>query len=73
MLSENNIGCVVLNPGNVKRIGAHKSDEKDAEWLLIIREVSAFSDSYVPPEEIRVLRRLVRARIKLGGRITSAK
>lgn len=73
MLSEKGIGCVVLHPGDVKRIGAHKSDIRDAEWLLIIGEVGLISGSYIPPKIIRVLRTLTRARMRLSDRISSAK
>jgi len=73
MLSENNISSVILHPGDVKRVGAHKSDIRDAEWLLIIGEVGAITGSYVPPREIRVLRTLVRARMRISDRISSAK
>ena len=56
VLSSFNICCVVLNPNDVKRTGAHKSDGRDAVWLLHVGEIDVSQTSYVPPEDIRRLR-----------------
>ncbi len=72
-LSASNIGCVVLNPADVKRSGVHKSDDRDAVWLLHVGEIGVFQTSYVPPGDVRRLRDIVRARFKAADRVASAK
>ena len=58
--------CLLYNPGQVKaQPGRPKTDKADAVWLAKITERGLVRSSFVPPEEIRVLRAHTRYRRRL--------
>lgn len=53
---------VLANPYHVKNAKGRKTDVKDSEWLCRLFKADAISPSFIPPENIRRLRELVRFR-----------
>ncbi len=63
----------VLNAYQVRRPDSNKTDERDAIWLLKIGESRLFNDSYIPNEEMQLLRFLTRKKTKIAKRMADIK
>jgi len=72
---DEHLGVVVADPYQTKAIGhaAVKNDRLDAKLLAYLRRAEMIAESYVPPEEIREQRALVRARKRLVEKRTDFK
>ena len=72
---EPNLDVSVANPHETSLIGDQKvkSDRLDAKRLAVLIRVDALSASYIPPDEFREARKLVRRRKALVDDRTSAK
>ena len=59
--------CVrLVNSSQARQLaGRPKTDRLDAQWLARLAEMGLLRPSFVPPPEIRALRDLARARVKL--------
>ncbi len=50
---------VVVNPQHMKQFPGHKTDVKDAEWIVDLLRHGLLRPSFIPPAPIRALRDLV--------------
>jgi transposase len=64
---EKTLSLVLANPYQVKNMPSRKTDAKDSEWLAELLAHGLIRASFVPGEEIRDLRDLMRYRVKLTG------
>jgi transposase len=60
------LDLVLLNPQHVKALPGHKTDRVDAARIAELTQYGLVRASFVPPEEIRELRDLVRRRVHLA-------
>ena len=69
------LDVVVADPYQTKAIGSAevKNDRLDAKLLAQLRRAGMVAESYVPPEEIRERRALVRGRKRLVEKLTDFK
>ena len=63
---------ILANAGHVKNVPGRKTDAKDCEWLCKLLKNGLVKASFIPPAEIRDLRRLVRYRRDLIHDLSSA-
>lgn len=56
---------LVCNAAHVKNVPGRKTDAVDASWLAQLLECGLLAGSFVPPEDIKALRDVVRYRKKL--------
>lgn len=59
---EGAVELVVGNATHMKNVPGRKTDVKDAEWIAQLLRAGLIRKSYVPPREIRTLRKYVRYR-----------
>jgi len=64
---------VLAHPKYLKAIKGKKTDKRDAKWIADIFKHDLLNGSFIPPEEIRQLRDLVRYRVKLTNYTTGEK
>lgn len=64
---------ILVNARHIKNVPGHKTDKKDSEWIAKLLLSGLLKGSFVPPENIRELRVLFRARRKLVGQRTATK
>ncbi len=57
--------CIITHPKYVRTILAKKTDKKDSVWIADIFKHGLVEPSFMPPEDIRQLRNLMRYRNKL--------
>jgi len=63
LLEREGLECVLYHAGQVKALpGRPKTDKLDSAWLAKVTERGSLAGSFVPPEEIRLLRLLTRYR-----------
>ncbi|MGC4857381.1 IS110 family transposase [Micromonospora sp. DT4] len=55
----------VVNAAHVKAVPGRKTDVKDSQWLARLLEVGLLRGSFLPPDDIRVIRDLTRYQTKL--------
>jgi len=67
------IDAWVVNARHVKTVPGRKTDIADAQWLATLAQAGLLRQSFIPPAEIRHLRRIARQRHKLGGMLASEK
>lgn len=61
----------VGNATHMKNVPGRKTDVKDSEWIADLLRHGLIRKSYVPPEDLRQLRELLRYRVKLVQSRTS--
>jgi transposase len=64
---------VVTHPKYVKAIKGKKNDKRDAKWISDVFKFDMVRGSFIPPEDIRMLRDLCRFWVKLTSFNTSEK
>lgn len=64
---------VLAHPKYLKAIKGKKTDKRDAKWIADIFKHDLLNGSFIPPEDIRQLRDLVRYRTKLTSYTTGEK
>lgn len=64
---------VLAHPKYLKAIKGKKTDKRDAKWIADIFKHDMLNGSFIPPEDIRQLRDLVRYRSKLTNYTTGEK
>jgi len=69
---EMGLEVILANAGHVKNVPGRKTDAKDCEWLCKLLKNGLVKASFIPPAEIRDLRRLVRYRRDLIHDLSSA-
>ena len=64
---------VLAHPKYTKPMKGNKTDRKDAHWICDLFMCGMVKPSFIPPEDIRQLRDMVRYRTKLKNMITGEK
>jgi len=64
---------LLVNARHVKNVPGHKTDKKDSAWLSKLLLSGLLKGSFIPPQDIRELRDMVRYKKKLIGQISSEK
>jgi len=70
-LKESGIDVILVNAHEVKNISEKKTDEADAEWLMLLHTYGLLKASYQPDNEARQVRNLARHRgnlLKASGK-----
>lgn len=70
-LKESGIDVILVNAHEVKNISEKKTDEADAEWLMLLHTYGLLKASYQPENEARQVRNLARHRsniLKAAGK-----
>ena len=62
---ETKCNCIITHPKYVRSLPGKKTDKKDAIWIADIFKHGLVEPSFMPPEDIRKLRDLMRYRNKL--------
>ena len=65
ILEQSKLDLVLLNPQHVKALPGHKTDRVDAARIAELTQYGLVRASFVPPQEVRELRDLVRRRVHL--------
>lgn len=65
--------CVITHPKYVRSIPGKKTDKKDSKWIADMFKHGLVEPSFMPPNDIRQLRDLMRYRNKLVNMRTSEK
>lgn len=65
--------CVIAHPKYVRSIPGKKTDKKDSKWIADMFKHGLVEPSFMPPNDIRQLRDLMRYRNKLVNMRTSEK
>jgi transposase len=64
---------ILVNARHVKNVPGHKTDKKDSRWLSKLLLSGLLKGSFIPPQDIRELRDLVRYKKKVTGHAASEK
>jgi len=64
---------ILVNARHVKNVPGHKTDKKDSIWLSKLLLSGLLKGSFIPPEDIRELRDLVRYKKKITEQRSSEK
>jgi transposase len=70
---EEDFEILLVNARHVKNVPGHKTDKKDSAWLSKLLLSGLLKASFIPPQDIRELRDLVRYKKKLIGQVSSEK
>jgi len=70
---EEDFEILLVNARHVKNVPGHKTDKKDSAWLSKLLLSGLLKGSFIPPQDIRELRDMVRYSKKLVGQISSEK
>ena len=73
ILEKNNFWVTLSHPKYTKPQKGNKTDRKDAKWICDLYMCGMVKPSFIPPEDIRQLRDLVRYRFKLTCMFTGEK
>lgn len=65
MLQDNGFDVILVNPHEVKNLSGKKTDEIDAEWLMVLHKHGLLKASYQPDRLARQIRNLCRHRNNL--------
>ena len=70
---EEDFEILLVNARHVKNVPGHKTDKKDSAWLSKLLLSGLLKASFIPPQDIRELRDMVRYKKKLIGQVSSEK
>jgi transposase len=70
---EEDFEIILVNARHVKNVPGHKTDKKDSEWLSKLLLSGLLKGSFIPPQDIRDLRDLVRYKKKMVADVASEK
>lgn len=73
ILEERGIHVVIANSKWVKAVKGNKDDTKDSKWIGDLFRLGIVPGSFIPPKNIRVLRKFTRYRYKLVSMKSSEK
>ncbi len=65
ILEENGFDVILVNARDVKNLSGRKTDEADAEWLMLLHSYGLLKCSFQPENEARAIRNLNRHRSNL--------
>ena len=64
---------ILVNARHVKNVPGHKTDKKDSKWLSKLLLSGLLKGGFIPSQEIRELRDLVRYKKKVIAQVASEK
>lgn len=64
---------ILVNARHVRNVPGHKTDKKDSRWLSKLLLAGLLKGSFIPPQDIRELRDLVRYKRKVVDQVASEK
>jgi transposase len=67
------VQLMVVNARHMKNVPGHKTDVKDSEWIATLLRCGMLKPSFIPPKDIRELRKSTRYRKGIVWDITSQK
>jgi transposase len=67
------VQLMVVNARNMKNVPGHKTDIKDSEWIATLLRAGLLKASFIPPKDIRELRKSTRYRKGIVQDIVSQK
>lgn len=70
---EEDLEIILVNARHVKNVPGHKTDKKDSVWLSKLLLSGLLKGSFIPPQDIRELRDLVRYKKKIVAQAASEK
>lgn len=70
---EEDFDVILVNARHVKNVPGHKTDKKDSRWLSKLLLAGLLKGSFIPPQDIRELRDLVRYKRKVTDQAASDK
>lgn len=70
---EGDFVVILVNARHVKNVPGHKTDKKDSRWLSKLLLAGLLKGSFIPPQDIRELRDLVRYKRKVVDQAASEK
>lgn len=70
---EEDFEIILVNARHVKNVPGHKTDKKDSAWLSKLLLSGLLKGSFIPSQDIRELRDLVRYKKKIIGQMASEK
>lgn len=70
---EEDFAIILVNARHVKNVPGHKTDKKDSRWISKLLLSGLLKGSFIPPQEIRELRDLVRFKKKKVAQVASDK
>jgi len=70
---EEDFEIILVNARHVKNVPGHKTDKKDSIWISKLLLSGLLKGSFIPPQDIRELRDLVRYKRKLTNQAASEK
>lgn len=70
---ETDFEIILVNARHVKNVPGHKTDKKDSQWLSKLLLAGLLKGSFIPPQDIRELRDLVRYKRKVTDQAASEK
>ncbi len=70
---EENFEIILVNARHVKNVPGHKTDKKDSVWLSKLLLSGLLKGSFIPPQDIRELRDLVRYKKKIVAQTAGEK
>lgn len=70
---EEGFEVILVNARHVKNVPGHKTDKKDSRWLSQLLLAGLLKGSFIPPQDIRELRDLVRYKRKVTDQAASDK
>jgi len=70
---EEDFEIILVNARHVKNVPGHKTDKKDSRWLSKLLLSGLLKGSFIPPQDIRELRDLVRYKKKVVAQAASEK
>lgn len=70
---EEDFEIILVNARHVKNVPGHKTDKKDSIWISKLLLSGLLKGSFIPPQDIRELRDLVRYKRKLINQAASEK
>lgn len=73
ILEKHDLWVTLSHPKYTKPMKGNKTDRKDAKWICDLYMCGMVKPSFIPPEDIRQLRDLVRYRFKINCMITGEK
>lgn len=73
ILEEEDFEIILVNARHVKNVPGHKTDKRDSRWLSKLLLSGLLKGSFIPPQDIRELRDLVRYKKKMVNQAASEK
>jgi transposase len=67
------VELMVVNARHMKNVPGHKTDVKDSEWIATLLRCGMLKSSFIPPKDIRELRKSTRYRKSIVWDIASQK